>query len=85
MAHTASRRAPGDASRARILQAIRDLTAEYHRPPSHREICDRAQVSMGSLTHNLDALADDKKIRRLPGSRGIELIDDDPGNGEVQS
>lgn len=77
MGEAGKRRSPSVVSGGRILDAIRSLTALHHRPPSLREICDEAVVSMGSLTHNLELLEADGKIRRRAGSRGIELIDTD--------
>lgn len=66
----------GDATRAKILAAIRDLSARSGYPPTLREICATAGLSgPGQLTHHLHILADDGHIEWKPRkSRTLRLI-----------
>lgn len=56
------------ATRARVLAAIRDLSAELGHSPSQREIADRVGLCLSTTAYHVGELAKAGAIKRRPNS-----------------
>jgi repressor LexA len=62
----------GEDLRLRIVHAVEEYWRQHDRPLTIREICALVgRKSTGHIAHHVDALVDQERLRRLPGSRGL--------------